>query len=104
MGFCRGAGVHATHDISLDNSVEFRVKTYAELFSPGRAWWGSIPDLVLLDESNGDPLMTTVSLVPSTRDDLSIEFVVIKRVFGSVDFRGLCFQLAEKDGCISLQC
>ncbi|KAL4108568.1 hypothetical protein PRIC1_000282 [Phytophthora ramorum] len=104
--FAQGRGlsdVYACHDLSLDNRTNFRIKICAQYLTPGRAWWGSIKDLVLFDESNGDPLTTKVSLVSCSSKDLRIEFVSIKSVSGTVDFRGLVFQLSKKQGCTSLQ-
>ncbi|KAJ8571790.1 hypothetical protein ON010_g5044 [Phytophthora cinnamomi] len=99
----RLSGVTSCHDISLDNTTSFRVKVIAELLEPGRAWWGSVNDLVLFDEPHGDPLKTKVSLVSCSDKDLTIEFVTIKHTSDTVNFRGLNFQLSTKQGSTSLQ-
>ncbi|KAE8896603.1 hypothetical protein PF005_g15208 [Phytophthora fragariae] len=84
--------VYACHDISLDNNTSFRVKVTTELVEPGRAWWGSIKDFVLFDETDGNPFTTKVSMVSCSDKNLRVEFVVIKWVSGTVNFRGLSFQ------------
>ncbi|EGZ20868.1 hypothetical protein PHYSODRAFT_259564 [Phytophthora sojae] len=89
--------VHLSHDISLDNNTSFRVKVIAELFEPRKAWWGSIKDFVLLDEPVGDPFKTEVNLVGCSDRDLTVEFVTVKWVSRTVNFRGLGFQKSIKE-------
>ncbi|CAI5732541.1 unnamed protein product [Hyaloperonospora brassicae] len=95
--------VFAYHDISLDNETSFRVKVYAEQLGSTKAWWGSVHNLVLLDESNGDPFTTEASLVSCAQNDVVIDFVTIKSVSGLSEYGGLCFQLSRKQGCSFLK-
>uniref|UniRef100_A0AAV1TAF0 Uncharacterized protein n=1 Tax=Peronospora matthiolae TaxID=2874970 RepID=A0AAV1TAF0_9STRA len=95
--------VLAYHDISLDNCTSFRVKVYAEILGSTNAWWGSVHNLVLLDESKGDPFSTKASLVSCGRKDIAIDFVTVKNVSSVLEYRGLCFQLCAKQGCTFLK-
>uniref|UniRef100_M4BD44 Uncharacterized protein n=1 Tax=Hyaloperonospora arabidopsidis (strain Emoy2) TaxID=559515 RepID=M4BD44_HYAAE len=95
--------VLAYHDISLDNNTSFRVKVYAEILGPTNAWWGSVHNLVLLGESNGDPLSTKASLVSCARKDVAIDSVTVKNVSSTLEYRGLCFRLCAKQGCTFLK-
>ncbi|KAI9905263.1 hypothetical protein PsorP6_013806 [Peronosclerospora sorghi] len=89
------------HDISLDNQMNFRVKVYSE--TSGTPWWNSVPNFLLLDDSNGDPFSTKVSLLSCPDKKLRIEFVTIKKVFRPVKYRGLLFRLSTNQDCTFLK-
>ncbi|KAI9905866.1 hypothetical protein PsorP6_013797 [Peronosclerospora sorghi] len=58
------------HDISLDNQMNFRVKVYSE--TSGTPWWNSVPNFLLLDDSNGDPFSTKLSVNMNKKQKVAI--------------------------------